>query len=247
MQEKKVDTWFEEWFNTPYYHMLYGYRDDKEAEAFLHGLMQYLPLDAGAKILDLACGKGRHAKYLASLNFMVWGVDIAEESIAAAKLAECEQLHFEVHDMRNVYKKAYFDAVFSLFTSFGYFETKAEDVQVLQGIKEDLKAGGLFILDFFNAAKVKPMLPHHATKQVDDYFFETHKMEKGGRVVKEITVTHEGKVKHFKEQVYLYEEAELREMLLSVGLEVLEVFGNYQLGSRDASSDRCILYGRKPA
>ena len=61
MTEKE---WFEEWFDSPYYHMLYKNRDSKEAENFLNNLISGLPMQPGSKVLDVACGKGRHSIFL---------------------------------------------------------------------------------------------------------------------------------------------------------------------------------------
>ncbi len=59
-----MQTWFKDWFNTPYYHQLYFKRDDKEAAAFIDKLIGYLKPPANAKMLDVACGKGRHSLQL---------------------------------------------------------------------------------------------------------------------------------------------------------------------------------------
>jgi hypothetical protein len=90
------------------------------------------------------------------------------------------------------------------------------------------------------------MLPARAEKQVDEVYFETYKFEKDGRVVKEISVKEANQTYQFREQVYLYGESKLREMCSLAGFEVLHCFGNYQLADKDAQSDRCIVYCRKP-
>src|SRR5436853_6516213 len=56
--------WFESWFDSPYYHVLYKERDDLEARSFLDSLIGYLNPAPGSTILDVACGKGRHSLYL---------------------------------------------------------------------------------------------------------------------------------------------------------------------------------------
>ncbi len=55
--------WFKDWFNSPYYHLLYSNRDEREAAAFIDKLVDYLRPAPGALMLDVACGRGRHAKY----------------------------------------------------------------------------------------------------------------------------------------------------------------------------------------
>ena len=98
--------WFKNWFNTPYYHILYKDRDFVEAEQFISLLVKHLELKKGAKIIDLACGKGRHSIYLQHLGFDVLGLDLSEESIHHNKLLAENSgirslINFEVHDMRN--------------------------------------------------------------------------------------------------------------------------------------------------
>src|SRR5688572_6448534 len=97
--------WFKDWFNSPYYHLLYGKRDEKEAEMFIHHLIEYLDPARGSKMLDLACGKGRHARILSESGFDVTGLDLSENSIAEAQKYASESLRFAVHDMRTTYKK----------------------------------------------------------------------------------------------------------------------------------------------
>src|ERR1700751_1194972 len=116
--------WFECWFDSPYYHLLYGTRDEKEASFFLDNLLHHIKLKEHARCWDLNCGKGRHSIYLHKKGFDVIGTDLSEKSIDHAKKFESETLHFYKHDMRSLFYSNYFDAVFNLFTSFGYFRNK---------------------------------------------------------------------------------------------------------------------------
>ena len=143
--------WFEEWFDTPYYHILYSNRDYREAENFLNLLTGFLKLEKKSSIIDLACGKGRHSIYLNKLGYKVLGLDLSEQSISYDKKFENESLEFRVHDMRNRIESEPVDAVFNLFTSFGYFETEEEDKSVFRSVSEVLKSKGYFVLDFLNA------------------------------------------------------------------------------------------------
>jgi len=84
IQKTSTENWFASWFDTKYYHILYKERNDEEAQLLMDNLTHYLNLPEDAKILDLACGKGRHAIYLNSLGFDVTGADLSENSIAEA-------------------------------------------------------------------------------------------------------------------------------------------------------------------
>ncbi|MGZ5264842.1 MAG: class I SAM-dependent methyltransferase, partial [Kaistella sp.] len=128
--------WFETWFNTPYYHILYKDRNFEEAESFITLLINDLQIQQHAKIIDLACGKGRHSVFLNKMGFEVLGLDLSEESILQNKTFENASLKFKVHDMRNEIlpdvSKVKVDAVFNLFTSFGYFESETEDLKIFK-------------------------------------------------------------------------------------------------------------------
>jgi len=121
-------SWFANWFDSPYYHLLYKNRDEKEAQVFIDNLMTHLQIPKGSKLLDIACGKGRHASYFNKKGMDVVGVDLSFNSINTAKKNENATLKFEVLDMRKAFKSNEFDIVTNLFTSFGYFE-KDEDEQ----------------------------------------------------------------------------------------------------------------------
>ena len=118
------ETWFKDWFNSPYYHQLYKNRDLKEAELFIDKLVQHLKVSPGSRMLDVGCGKGRHCIQLAGKGFDVTGIDLSEESIEEALKYEQENLHFFTHDMRLPFWINYFDYAFNFFTSFGYFKTE---------------------------------------------------------------------------------------------------------------------------
>jgi len=144
---KEHSKWFQSWFNTSYYHLLYRNRDYKEAEVFIKNIVKYLNLDKDDSILDLACGKGRHSIFLNSLGFNVTGLDLSKNSIKEAKTRESSSLHFDVHDMRNLYNTQ-FEVVLNLFTSFGYFEKDLDNFKVIQTIKSSLKQNGIGVIDF---------------------------------------------------------------------------------------------------
>ena len=173
-------SWFKEWFNTPYYHILYKDRDFVEAENFIRNLTQDLQLSKDAKIIDLACGKGRHSVFLQQLGYEVLGVDLSEESIEHNKQFETSadetpKLTFKVHDMRNeLYPNVSSEkvnAVFNLFTSFGYFDDDEDDRKVFSSVKNVLQNDGIFVLDFLNEKFVKNTLIDETTVTKDGIDF----------------------------------------------------------------------------
>ena len=132
------DTWFKDWFNSPYYHKLYAHRDEMEAAGFIDKLIAHLQPAKGARMLDVACGKGRHSMQLAANGFDVTGIDLSKESIAYALQNESDHLHFYEHDMRLPFWINYFDVAFNFFTSFGYFNTQREHDNAIRTIATSL-------------------------------------------------------------------------------------------------------------
>ena len=153
LKNPKSENWFASWFDTPYYHILYKERNYREAQIFMDNLTHYLNLPEKAKVLDLACGKGRHSIYLNQLGYEVVGADLSENSIAEANKNQNKTLHFQVHDMRETFEDK-FDAIFNLFTSFGYFENDEDNLTTLKAMKESLTEHGFAVIDFMNVNQV---------------------------------------------------------------------------------------------
>jgi SAM-dependent methyltransferase len=168
--QKEVNNWFASWFDSPYYHILYKDRDEEEAQLLMDNIVHYLNLPEDSKILDLACGKGRHSIYLNQLGFDVTGADLSTNSIAEAKKSENKTLHFREHDMRLPFEDQ-FDAIFNLFTSFGYFENEQDNLTTLKAIKESLTEYGFAVIDFMNVHQVIANLVPEEVKTVDGIAF----------------------------------------------------------------------------
>ncbi len=242
--------WFVNWFDTPYYHILYKNRSTAEAEDFITKLISFLQLPTHASILDNACGKGRHAIYLNKRGYVVTGLDLSEQSIIEAKKQENATLHFAVQDMREVYKEKEFDAIFNLFTSFGYFNDETDDMKVLQAVKNQLKDDGIFVLDFFNTYPIINKFCegyiYNNEQKIDDIFFNIHKKCMGNKIIKNIDIIDGSKVLHYTEQVHLFTLQNFLDMFEKVGFTVKQIFGNYQLeGYDETKSDRMIFVVEK--
>ena len=243
-----VQDWFATWFNSPYYHTLYKNRDLQEAEAFVDALVSHLDLPKGAKSLDLACGKGRHSLHLRQKGFDVIGIDLSEESIAEAKWSERDGLEFFEHDMRSLYWHEHFDLVVNLFTSFGYFHNKEDDQKTISSVSDSLKSGGLFVLDFMNATKVKANLIAYEEKIIDNIQFEITRAVEDGVIIKRIHVIDGDFKLDFEEQVDALEFSDFKGYLDAAGLELVDTFGDYGLNPFDAeTSERLILIAKKKA
>lgn len=238
---KDTTEWYASWFDTPYYHILYADRDHAEAHQFMDILTQYLNLPEQGKILDLACGKGRHSIYLNSLGYDVTGVDLSENSIAYAKRYENETLHFEVHDMCEPYNEK-FDAVFNLFTSFGYFEKSVDNLNTIKAIKEDLNEFGFGVIDFMNADFVIENLVPEDVKTIAGIDFHQKRYVEGGHIIKDISFTDEGIDYNYQERVKAKTLSDFEELFEQAGVYLLDVFGDYKLRKfHKSTSERLIM------
>ena len=240
----KTKDWFTDWFNTSYYHILYKERNDSEAQLFMKNITDLLRLDTATHILDLPCGKGRHAVFLNSLGYTVTGKDLSENSIEAAKPFENETLNFKVHDMRQPLSKTY-DAIFNLFTSFGYFESDIEDLLILENIKKGLKKDGFFVFDFLNARLVKENLVSNEIKIVEGIHFNITREITQDFIVKNISFFANGRQHAYTERVKYLDEEKMTYYLNKVGFKIVHTFGDYHLNPfQPAHSNRLILVAK---
>ncbi|HMX40581.1 MAG TPA: class I SAM-dependent methyltransferase [Saprospiraceae bacterium] len=233
MQNPTLPTaeWFEQWFDSPYYHLLYQQRDDIEAQGMVRHFAQALDLPAGARVLDLACGKGRHSRFLAELGYDVTGLDISPQSIDFARQYEHEHLAFYQHDMRLPFRINYFDAVLNMFTSFGYFEHDREHVKTLQQVGKALRPGGHFLLDYFNAEWVRAHLVAEDVRVAGGIEFRQKRRIEAGHVYKTIDFQADGRVYTFTERVRLFSLGDFERMFAAAGLRVQRTYGDYDLAA----------------
>lgn len=233
--------WFTSWFNTKYYHILYKHRNNEEAQLFMRNITEFLQLSKKSHILDLPCGKGRHSIYLNSLGYKVTGADLSENSILHAKKFENESLKFKVKDMRNPISNQY-DAIFNLFTSFGYFENDKDEIQVLRSMKKGLGEHGVLVMDFLNVVNVKNNLVTKEVKIIDGIEFHIEREIKNGFVLKHIYFVDKGVDHSYTEYVKYLDLKKFELFFAEAGLKIKHIFGNYQLSEFDAEhSDRLIF------
>lgn len=238
---KENKAWYVSWFDTPYYHTLYKDRDYAEAQMLIDNLSHYLNIEEGAKILDLACGKGRHSVYLNKLGYDVTGVDLSTNSIESAKEFESDTLHFHVHDMREPLKEKY-DVILNLFTSFGYFPDPADNARTLDAIHQSLTEYGLAVIDFMNVDKVIANLVPSEVKTVDGIDFHITRKYEDGFIIKNIVFDADGEHHDFTEKVKALRLEDFEEMMEEKGIFLLDAFGDYKLRKfYKNESDRLIM------
>ncbi len=238
--------WFSSWFDTPYYHILYKNRDYSEASLFIDNISDFLKLQPNSKCWDLCCGKGRHSIYLNKKGFDVIGTDLSPQSILEANKSANETLEFYEHDMRKLFRTNYFDVVFNVFTSFGYFEKREDDLHVFDSVRKSLKSNGLFVFDYLNAECVKNSIEAFDSKTIDGITFNISKKTENNTVIKSIDFADKGQDFHFEERVKLFDKSYFEKLAQECNLNTLNIFGNYQLQEFDVnSSPRLILVLQK--
>lgn len=233
--------WFENWFNTKYYHLLYDNRNQEEAEFFMKNLIHFLQLKNGDKILDLPCGKGRHSIFLNSQGLNVVGADLSKNSIDFAKKFENSTLKFHIHDMREKITKKY-NAIFNLFTSFGYFEDDKTNIEVLKKFKDGLKKDGFVVIDFLNIEKVRRNLITEDSFEKNGIIFHIKRSIQNGFLIKNISFNTDGMEHNYTEKVQSLSLKNIIHFAEQANLHVKNIFGDYNLSSfDDKNSDRLIL------
>jgi SAM-dependent methyltransferase len=245
-----VKEWYKDWFNSSYYHKLYFERDDSEAQQFIRRLLEWLQPPPGSRMLDVACGRGRHSRFLAAEGYSVSGIDISPDSINYAKQFENEHLSFFQHDMRLPFWINYFDYAFNFFTSFGYFNTRREHDDAMRTITQSLKPGGVILFDYLNVHYVEDRLIHNEEKQVGDTHYEIHRWHDEDYFYKKITITDPSldRSHDFTEKVAKLSLGDFTDMLSFQKMQVTDVFGDYNLGAYDVRrTPRMIVVARKAA
>jgi SAM-dependent methyltransferase len=240
--------WFKDWFNSPYYHQLYFHRDKTEAAAFINKLMEHLQPPTGARMLDVACGKGRHSLQLAQKGFDVTGIDLSADSISEALKNESDNLHFYMHDMRLPFWIRYFDYAFNFFTSFGYFRTQREHDNAIHCIATALKRDGIFVMDYLNVHYSEDHTVHRSDKYIDGVNYMITKWYDEHYFYKKIEVEDEALEEPliYTEQVAKFSLGDFTDMFAYQGLQIQEVFGDYEFNRYSIKqSPRLIMIAKK--
>jgi len=241
----KKNEWFEDWFNSEYYHLLYQNRSQNEADLFIKNIVQKLKPNPEATVLDLGCGKGRHALKMSSFFNSVHGLDLSKNNIKIANSTKKDNMKFFVGDMRNFNHITKYDYVFNLFTSFGYFKTLEENLDVLKCVHRQLKKNGHLLVDFLNPDVIRNDKFISEEKRINDVHFNIEKSISGDFILKKINIKDGIKQFNFNEKVQLFDLNDFEEMLLKTGYTIHSTFGNYDLESYHTNSERLILWAQK--
>lgn len=227
---EKNKQWFENWFDSPYYHILYKQRDFCEAELFIDNLINQLKPKPGARFLDVGCGKGRHSIYLNKKGYNVVGIDLSLESISFASTFGNDNLQFYVEDMRNFECSDKFDYALNLFNC----------------VYNSLLPNGIFVLDFMNAQKEIAELIQNEKKTIDGIEFKISRFFENNFIIKKINFSDQGKEYNFQERVKAINLNDFRKYFDANRLKIVNLLGNYKLEKFNAeTSDRLIIIAQK--
>jgi len=233
--------WYLDWFNSPFYHLLYKERNSSEATYFMNNLINKLQIDKNSSILDLACGRGRYSLYLSNIGHKVTGIDISKENISEAKKNESDKLNYILHDMRYPLNQK-FDLILNLFTSFGYYEKDADNLSVIKSIKSNLETDGQAVIDFFNIDYILDNLVEKEEKNIDKTKFIINRYLENDLLVKDISILLNNKSYKFQEKVKAYRMDDFLAMFKNCNLKLKEIYGDYKLNSFNKnSSNRLIM------
>lgn len=238
--------WFEEWFDSPLYEKLYANRDEKEAAKLVELLEQTLPIEKCSKILDLGCGRGRHSITLNKAGYNVTGIDLSRKAVKTArekaKELNLQNIRFMVRDMRNPLPET-FDAIVNLFTTFGYFYSDDENARVFDSIQAMLEPGGIFVLDYLNAVKVRKSFVPSEKGNFQDLEYNVKRYIKDDAIYKEITFAGDriGGEKEYAERVKLYELPWFKKEMGRRNLVIDEIYGNYEGNDFDPETSSRLL------
>ncbi|RYZ58533.1 MAG: class I SAM-dependent methyltransferase [Chitinophagaceae bacterium] len=245
-----VNEWYKEWFDSDYYHKLYYNRDEKEAQAFIDRLLQYLQPAPQSRMLDAGCGRGRHSRYLAAKGYDVTGIDLSFRSIAYAQQFESDNLQFYQQDMRLPSWINYFDYAFNFFTSFGYFHTRREHEDAVRTLVANIKHGGTLLFDYLNVHFAEEHLVNNEVKTVEETDFEIHRWHDATHFFKRIVIRDSALQNpvEFTEKVAKLSLGDFTDMLSFYKVQVQDVFGDYNLGAYGVNtSPRLIVVAKKAA
>ena len=233
--------WFEEWFGEEYLR-LYPHRDDHEAERAVALISRTVPFQAGWRVLDVACGAGRHARAFEAAGARCTGLDLSATLLRLAQ--QVTGVPLVRADMRDLpIRPRSMDLTVNLFTSFGYFDNDAEHTAALAEMIATVRQGGWFVIDFLNPEAVRRQLvPEETLELAGSPVQVSRSVSPDGRYVCKTIRAPRGK--RYRERVRLFEPHEMSGMLQAAGLTVRFRYGGYDAAPLTSESPRTILVGQ---
>jgi len=206
----------------------------------------------GKSALDLCCGPGRCSIELARRGYSVTGVDrtkyLLDKARARAR-AEKLKVRWVQRDMRDFARPAAFDLALSMFTSFGYFHDKRDDVAVLGNVLASLRPGGAFLIEVMGKERLAAVFQGAASEVLPDgaRLVQCHEIvDDWTRIRNEWIVIRKGSAKTYRFDLTIYSGQELRDRMEQVGFVDVKLYGSLDGSEYGPGAQRLIAVGRKP-
>ena len=241
--------WYAQWFSDALYLELYSHRDATEARDAVDLFGRTTQLCPGpSRILDLACGTGRHAFEFARLGYTVTAADLSMSLLSVAR-RKTQKFQDDIAlvrgDMRHLPFRRTFHAVAQLFTAFGYFPTDEANEAVIAEVAGSLLPGGWYMLDFLNAEHVRSTLVRSSVDSIGGRDIYQERWIENDRVEKRIRLRTDDRDQVYSESVRLFSYGELQTMLGRHGFTVRAAYGAYDGTAFTSTSERCILFSER--
>lgn len=245
-----------EWFdNEAFWKKLYPFMFSPQrfdaAYAEIEGVLE-LAKPKGNHALDLCCGPGRCSLALAQAGFTVTGVDCTSYLLEAAKNRSREtgaSIEWVLMDMRDFIREEAFDLALSMFTSFGYFEDKREDLLVLNNIYRSLKPGGVFVMDVMGKERLARVFQQTTSTILEDgtKLIQIHEIyDDWTRIRNEWILMKGSRAESFTFHHTIYSGQELKDRLEQTGFTNISLYGNLDGDPYGPKATRLIAIARKP-
>ena len=247
-----MNEWFDNdsfWIET--YPFMFPEKRFQDTEEQIDNILQLIEFK-GTSILDLCCGPGRCSIALAKKGYFVTGVDktgfLLKKAIAQAKV-ENLSIGWIKDDMRNFKHPDSYDLILSMFTSFGYFDDKNEDIEVLKNIFSNLKSGGKCLIDVMGKERIAKILQPTTSETLDDgsMMVQKHRIfDDWTRIENEWIIVKNGKAESFKFHHTVYSGQELKNLFEKVGFVNTRLYGDLEGRPYGSEAQRLIIVGEKP-
>ncbi|SYZ72144.1 Methyltransferase type 11 [Candidatus Zixiibacteriota bacterium] len=244
-----------EWFDDEsYWRELYSFMfSEKRMAVAAEEIKKVIRLakPKGKRVLDLCCGPGRFSVALAKRHFRVTGVDRTKYLLDKAKTRAKKagvKIEWVRKDMRDFVSPNSFDLVLNTYTSFGYFQNKGEDLQVLKNIYDSLRPGGVCLIDTMGKERLAKIFPKTAGETLDDGSLLVHRHEiidDWTRIRNEWILIRKNRAKRFKFDLTIYSGQELKDRMERIGFRDLELYGDMDGAEYGPKAERLIIIGRK--
>ena len=228
--------WFVDLFDEDYLRTL-PFLTPQATQAEAEFVIEAMSLAPGAQVLDVGCGYGRHAMELAARGFHVVGLDLSTPLLVRGGEEAHRRgltINFIRGDMRELDFENQFDAAYSLFSTFGYFDDETNK-KTLQNIARALKPNGKVLIEILNRDYVIADLPTRVWWEGDGCVVleEVELNYFSSRIqVNRSVVFDDGRQLEQEISVRAYSLHEVGKLMHAAGFRVLEVSGGYQMKGR---------------